>query len=95
MKRYKRNAEDLIKIVLFFFLSRQLKRFCIDKYANYVVQKLIDLVEIAHIQILFQKIQPFYDEMQRHVCGRNIFRKIFTRLSVTLPFQFQALSIAQ
>lgn len=73
------------------FLSfRWLKRFFLDSYANYVVQKLIETPNCdEQICILHQKLESFYNEMRHRVCGR----KIVERLNVhMLSIQFRGMN---
>lgn len=54
----------------------QLHQFCTDATANYVVQKLIEVANQEHIEILFIKLLPYFNVMQRYVCGRKIIDKL-------------------
>lgn len=53
-----------------------LNRFCIDASANYVVQKLMESASPEQIDSLFMKMQPYFDMMERYVCGRKIIDKL-------------------
>ncbi|XP_055307464.1 pumilio homolog 2-like [Sitodiplosis mosellana] len=52
--------------------SEAVKALCIDAYANYVIQKLIECVSPLLVANLYERVQPHFKEMQRHVCGRKI-----------------------
>lgn len=71
------NFQDFVFVVVLF---RWLKRFCTDKFANYVVQKLIDVASPEQLRTLRGKIEPYFNEMERHVCGRKIINCLTERM---------------
>lgn len=82
----KRNRENVVVIVIidfvhFHFIYRDIKKFCIDAYANYVVQKLINVVDIDQVKKFNNLLQPFFCDMQRHVCGRKIIELLTERIT--------------
>lgn len=54
----------------------RLHRFCIDASANYVVQKLMETASDEHLNTLYIKLSPYFNLMERYVCGRKIVDKI-------------------
>lgn len=54
----------------------RLHRFCIDASANYVVQKLMESASDAQLEELHLKIAPYFNLMERYVCGRKIIDKL-------------------
>lgn len=61
-------------------IFRWLKRFCTGQFSNYVVQKLIEVVGISQVHLLYTKLEPHFNTMARHVCGRNIIDSLQGRL---------------
>lgn len=47
-----------------------------DQYANYVVQKMIDLVEPANANNLKNKIIPHIDSLRKYAYGKHIIAKL-------------------
>lgn len=89
---------SIFLIFLLIFSISWLKRLCLDSFANYVVQKLIGSASDQQIEIMHNKLQPFFTEMRRRVCGRKIVDMLSDRMlslhmqNIMLgpsPFQFQ------
>lgn len=43
-----------------------------DQYANYVVQKMIDVVDDAQRSMLVNKIKPHMQSLKRYTYGRHL-----------------------
>lgn len=52
-----------------------------DKFANYVVQKLIEVVGMTQLSVLYSKLEPYFNEIERHVCGRKIVNRLRERIN--------------
>lgn len=73
----------MFHFILFFSIAvilRWLRRFCTGQFTNYVVQKLIEAVDVRQVHLLYTKLEPNFNAMQRHVCGRNIINSLKGRL---------------
>lgn len=53
---------------------------CIDAFGNYVVQKLIENGTDVLITNLYERVQPHFRAMRRHVCGRRIIEMLEQKL---------------
>lgn len=60
---------------------REIKRFCVDPFANYVVQRLIAKVNIEQVKIMHEKLEPLFDRLNRVVCGRKIIELMNERIA--------------
>lgn len=47
-----------------------------DQYANYVVQKMIDMAEPAQRKIIMHKIRPHITTMHKYTYGKHILAKL-------------------
>lgn len=47
-----------------------------DQYANYVVQKMIDVAEPAQRKILMHKIRPHLGSLRKYTYGKHIIVKL-------------------
>lgn len=47
-----------------------------DQYANYVVQKMIDVAEPAQRKILMHKIRPHVSTLRKYTYGKHILAKL-------------------
>jgi pumilio RNA-binding family len=47
-----------------------------DQYANYVVQKMIDVAEPAQRKILMHKIRPYLASLRKYTYGKHIIVKL-------------------
>jgi pumilio RNA-binding family len=47
-----------------------------DQYANYVVQKMIDVAEPAQRKILMHKIRPNCNTLRKYTYGKHILAKL-------------------
>jgi pumilio RNA-binding family len=47
-----------------------------DQYANYVVQKMIDVSEPTQRKILLQKIRPHMNTLRKYTYGKHIIAKL-------------------
>lgn len=47
-----------------------------DQYANYVVQKMIEIAEPAQRKLLLQRIRPYAMQLKKYTYGRHILLKI-------------------
>jgi len=47
-----------------------------DQYANYVVQKMIDVSEPAQRRILMHKIRPHLSSLRKFTYGKHIIAKL-------------------
>lgn len=63
-----------------------------DQYANYVVQKMIDVAEPAQRKVLMHKIRPHLGSLRKYTYGKHIivklekfFMKTATAMGVTTP----------
>lgn len=63
-----------------------------DQYANYVVQKMIDVAEPAQRKVLMHKIRPHLGSLRKYTYGKHIivklekfFMKSASNLAVTTP----------
>lgn len=83
-----KNWSHLFDPIVFRFrfqIYRIVKRLCLDVYANYVVQKLLEKVDVDQVQAFSERIQPFFPQMRRHVCGRKIIDLLGNRLQNAQP----------
>lgn len=59
-----------------------------DQYANYVVQKMIDVSEPTQRKILMHKIRPHMNSLRKYTYGKHIIAKLekfFMKSSNALP----------
>ena len=47
-----------------------------DQYANYVVQKMIDVAEPTQRKILMHKIRPYCNTLRKYTYGKHILAKL-------------------
>ena len=47
-----------------------------DQYANYVVQKMIDVAEPGQKKILMHKIRPHCNNLKKYTYGKHILAKL-------------------
>ena len=47
-----------------------------DQYANYVVQKMIDVAEPTQRKILLHKIKPYFNVLKKFTYGKHIIAKL-------------------
>lgn len=47
-----------------------------DQYANYVVQKMIDVSEPSQRKVLIRKIQPYVMHLRKYPYGKHILAKL-------------------
>lgn len=47
-----------------------------DQYANYVVQKMIDVAESSQRKILMHKIRPHISTLRKYTYGKHILAKL-------------------
>ena len=47
-----------------------------DQYANYVIQKIIDVADNNQREILFQKIKPHLATLKKYSYGKHIISRI-------------------
>lgn len=47
-----------------------------DQYANYVVQKMIDVSEPTQRKILMHKIRPYVGSLRKYTYGKHIIAKM-------------------
>lgn len=47
-----------------------------DQYANYVVQKMIDVSEPTQRKILMHKIRPHMNSLRKYTYGKHIIAKL-------------------
>lgn len=47
-----------------------------DQYANYVVQKMIDVAEPAQRKVLMHKIRPHLSSLRKYTYGKHIIVKL-------------------
>lgn len=66
-----------IVYLFFFFSSRSaLNVMMKDQYANYVVQKMIDVAEPAQRKVLMHKIRPHLGSLRKYTYGKHIIVKL-------------------
>lgn len=47
-----------------------------DQYANYVVQKIIDVVDDEQRRLLIQKIKPHIPSLKKYTYGKHIIARL-------------------
>lgn len=47
-----------------------------DQYANYVVQRMIDLAEPSQRKMLMQRIRPHLAQLRKYTYGKHIIAKL-------------------
>ena len=47
-----------------------------DQYANYVVQKMLDVAESNQKKIMIQKMKPHINALKRYTYGKHIISKL-------------------
>lgn len=63
-----------IKLNIFFFSA--LHVMMKDQYANYVVQKMIDVSEPTQRKVLMHKIRPHLNSLRKYTYGKHIIAKL-------------------
>jgi len=57
-----------------------------DQYANYVIQKIIDVVEDAQRDVLIQKIKPHVAALKKYTYGKHIIARVEKYQSKNVDF---------
>lgn len=72
------NLLMLSQYINFFFSSffSALHVMMKDQYANYVVQKMIDVSEPAQRKVLMHKIRPHLNSLRKYTYGKHIIAKL-------------------
>lgn len=66
-----------MKIInVFFLISSALHIMMKDQYANYVVQKMIDVSEPTQRKVLMHKIRPHLNSLRKYTYGKHIIAKL-------------------
>lgn len=52
-----------------------------DQFANYVIQKMLDVVEGEDLELLVQKIKPQIPFLKKYTYGKHIIAKVEKILS--------------
>lgn len=76
------------RVVFSNIISRALHIMMKDQYANYVVQKMIDVSEPTQRKILMHKIRPHMNSLRKYTYGKHIIAKIekfFMKTSNAVP----------
>lgn len=60
----------------FFSNSNALQAMMKDQYANYVVQKMIDVAEPGQRKTLMHKIRPHLSSLRKYTYGKHIIAKL-------------------
>lgn len=47
-----------------------------DQFANYVVQKILDVVDNEQRDVLVQKIRPFLPQLKKYTYGKHIIVRV-------------------
>lgn len=47
-----------------------------DQYANYVVQKMIEIAEVPQRKLLLQRIRPYMIQLRKYTYGKHILAKL-------------------
>lgn len=47
-----------------------------DQYANYVVQKMIEIAEQPQRKLLLQRIRPYMIQLRKYTYGKHILSKL-------------------
>lgn len=47
-----------------------------DQYANYVVQKMLDVCESSQRKVLMHKIRPHFASLRKYTYGKHIISKL-------------------
>lgn len=47
-----------------------------DQYANYVVQKMLDVAESSQKKLMIQKMKPHMNNLKRYTYGKHIISKV-------------------
>jgi len=47
-----------------------------DQYANYVIQKMMDVVQDSHREILLQRIRPHLQSLKKYTYGKHIIARV-------------------
>lgn len=47
-----------------------------DQYANYVVQKMIEIAEPPQRKLLLQRIRPYMIQLRKYTYGKHILAKL-------------------
>lgn len=56
-------------------------KLCVDAYANYPIQKMIELGQILLCQQFYQKVRPYFSRMRQIVCGQKVIEKLQHRVN--------------
>lgn len=57
-----------------------------DQYANYVVQKMIEIAEQPQRKLLLQRIRPYMIQLRKYTYGKHIMSKL-EKFMVKTPAQ--------
>lgn len=52
-----------------------------DQYANYVIQKILDVVDDAQRELLIQRIKPNLASLKKYTYGKHIIARVEKYLS--------------
>lgn len=66
----------IVNLLLSFFTLSGLQMMMKDQYANYVVQKMIDVSEPTQRKTLLQKIRPHMNSLRKYTYGKHIIAKL-------------------
>ena len=63
---------------LFVFIRPQSALFTMmkDQFANYVIQKMIDVADPTHRKMLLQRIRPHVNALRKYTYGKHILTKL-------------------
>lgn len=87
-KRPLLNNNYILKLNVIVFVFSALHVMMKDQYANYVVQKMIDVSEPTQRKILMHKIRPHMNSLRKYTYGKHIIAKLekfFMKSSNALP----------
>ena len=56
-----------------------------DQYANYVVQKMLDVADPSQKKLMIQKMKPHINTLKRYTYGKHIISKLEKMFTNTLP----------
>lgn len=66
------NSEVTIICIFYSALHVMMK----DQYANYVVQKMLDVCEASQRKVLMHKIRPHFASLRKYTYGKHIIAKL-------------------
>lgn len=71
-----RNRTQLIVLLSCRVTTSPLTIMMKDQYANYVVQKMIDVAEPSQRKLLMQRIRPHLAQLRKFTYGKHIIAKL-------------------